>query len=554
MNWFTQGLGQFRSLPPNDKIPVLLCGPAALTHLLPSEFDTILDETGLKSQIDVLSRRLGTLWLDRCVGAISDFVTGVAITPQGFPGRISFPIFPFRSANNEAVRKIQCVARDKIEPTTFARFFGLFKKLPAYLRPRVLFLNDDQADSIPFFEPIRDLVDLFEVLPDRLARVRLKNSENRVGNYFDLFAAGSFAVTANQKLEFPNSREDASEIKRHIVTNYHICMAQQHDSEAFSVEARRNINELLHKIDYYLLYSDKSDTEFLIAAKIQSLLLRILIEDDSSQSLYEAISLSKAVENLAYEQKCLRFSNQIAGVSSYALDCLKRSADAIARICDEEPYNPLHRLEYFAVMQNLFITRLFNRKNIVDVGEAVSCLEFATEQYRYFDELSMLANSVGASYLVLGNLTEADRYLELASSYSADRLTHLNIRINHLICRYLLGSRASTEMISAIFDEYKGLPFATESAYHAAMAFGNLWRLASDKDLKHEIANTARQRNFILPDQDGSAIIRALKERGFLFMNSSSFTGPFGAIVDHSGLMPAFHFNWSTPVAETSPR
>ncbi len=540
MDWFRRGLTQFRSVSGRDRIPVLLCGASAVEFLSPTEFESIPNQTSLASQVDNLSRRLGTLWVDKCIAAASDLLSGIAVTPEGFPGRVSFPIFPFRSANKEVIKRLQCVTRDQVESKTFARFFGLFRKLPDSLRPRVLFLNDSQPDSVRFFQPIRDIVDLYEIFPDRLSPVPLNNSHNHRENYFDFLSAGSFSVSSDQPLIFPDSKEDIHTIQKKIVSNYHVCMSQQHDSDAFSSVGRKNVNELLWHIDHYLLHSSRENTDFLISAKIQSLLLKILIEDNSSHSLYEAISLSKAVENTAYEQKCLRFSNQIAGVSSYALDCLRQSAEALAHISQNESFNPLHRLEYFAVMQNIFITRLFGRKNVVDAGEAVSCLEFATEQHRYFDELSMLANSVGLSFLVSGNLNEADKYLQLATTYGADRLTHLNIRINHFICRYFNGDRPSNELLSSIFDEYRTLPFEQESGYHAAMAFGNLWRLSSEKSLKSKITRAAKERGFLNAGQDGDKIISALKRRGFLFMNESSFVGPFGALVDHAGFMPPF--------------
>lgn len=554
MDWFRQGLAQFQTVPAADRIPVLLCGSSALEALKPTEYDSILDQSDLSRQVETLSRRLGTLWLDKCIAAISDLIAGVAIVPEGMGGRISFPIFPFRTANKEIVRRIQCISRDRIESATFAKFFGLFKKLPEIARPRVLFLNGDQVESANFFRDIDDLVDLYEVLPGRLSRVRPGEPVVHRKNYFDFLAAGSFTVASDQKLEFADAQAGAHVIQKTLVANYHVCMAQQRNSAAFSAQARHNVNELIRHVDHYLLHADKVITEFLISAKIQILLLKLLIEDDASQPLYEAISLSKAVENLAYEQKCLRFSNQIAGVSSYALDCLRQSSEALARVSEEENFNPLHRLEYFAVMQNIFITRLFNRKNIVDIGEAENCLEFATDRYRYFDELAMLANSVGLSCLVIGDLKQADKYLQLASTYGADRLTLLNIRINHLICHRLAGSAPSNDILFNIFNEYVTLPFEVESAYHAAMAFGNLWQLASDKGLKARITRLSKERGFIRADQHGSAIIPALKEKGFLFMKTGSFTGPYGALLEHSGFMPAFHFNWSTPVAEPEPR
>jgi hypothetical protein len=554
MDWLRRGLTQFRTVSARDKVPVLLCSRSVLDLLVPGEFDSIPDEVSLAQQVQIISKKIGTLWLDKWLATISDIVSGASITPAGFSGRISFPIFPFRTANNQIIRRIQYVDRDKLNPKTFARFFGLFKKLPDSLRPRVLFVGENRTENAHFFDDIADLVDLYEVFPERLSRVQLQTVSDGKKDYFDYLGSGSFAAASNQSLEFPAANEDASVIRQHVIKNYHICMAQQHDSAAFSIPASANIGNLLRNIDQYLLYSEKKNTEFLISAKIQSLLLKILIDDDDSDSLYQAISLSKAVENLAYEQKCLRFSNQIAGVSSYALECLRQSADAISEICQHEPYNQLQRLEYFAVMQNIFITRLFNRKNLIDVGEAVTCLQFAEDQYRYFDELAMLANSVGLSFLAIGNTNGAEEYFRLASTYSADRLTHLNIRINHLISRYLSGEVPANEVISVIFEEYRTLPFGDESAYHATMAFGNLWRLAQDKNLKRKITRAAIERRFIHRDQDGSAIIPALKSRGFLFMKTASFTGAFGSLIEHSGFMPAFHFNWSTPVAEASPR
>jgi hypothetical protein len=136
---------------------VLLCGSSVFDVLSATEFDSISDEPSLGRHVEALSKRLGTLWLDKCIGAFSDFVTGAAITPDGMPGRISFPIFPFRAANNEILRRIRCVARDRLEATTFAKFFGLFKKLPDSLRPGVLFVCDDQTESIIFFRDIGEI-------------------------------------------------------------------------------------------------------------------------------------------------------------------------------------------------------------------------------------------------------------------------------------------------------------------------------------------------------------------------------------------------------------
>jgi hypothetical protein len=554
MDWLQRGLTQFRTLSIRDKVPVLLCSPAILDLLGPGEFDSIPDQLTLTRQIDLLSKRLGTLWLDKWLAAVSDIVSGIVVTPSGFPGRVTFPIFPFRTANNEILHRIQCVDRDRLDPRSFAKFFGLFRKLPESLRPRVLFMSKDRMESTTFFENIEDLVEVYEAFPSHLARVRVGGTTTTGRDYFGYLASGSFRCTSTQSMEKAEPEQESAEIRQKIIRNYHICMAQQRDSAAFSAVARENIRALLQSIDKCILYGAKHNSNFLIASKIQSLLLKIVIDDDDSESLYQAMALSRAVENLQYEQKCFRFVNQIAGVSSYALDCLKQSAAAIADICEREPYQQVHRLEYFAVMQNTFITRLFNRRSVIDTGEAASCLEFATDQFRYFDELAMLANSIGLSFLATDNYKDATRYFSLASTYSADRLTHLNIRINELISHTLGGDIPSSDDVSRIFDEYLTLPFGDESAYHAAMAFGNLWKLARDKRLQRRIAKAAADRGFIKSQQDGAAIIPDLQSRGFLFMSASSFSGAFGSLMERSGFMPAFHFNWSTPVAEASSR
>jgi hypothetical protein len=554
MDWLRQALAQFRAIPSQDKVPVLLCNRSVLNHLASEEFDAIPDELTMGERVQAISQSIGTLWIDKLLGAISDVVSGVVVTPDGVPGRISFPIFPFRTANNEIVRSVQCIDRDRLSSKTFVKYFGLFKKLPDNRRPRVLFMSDDTRASARFFASMADMFNVYEAFPERLVHLNLLDDGDE-NDYFEYFASGSFAVASNQSIEFPEPHADESLIRQQVIKNYHICMAQQHESSAFSLSASANIQNLIRHLDRYLLSTrDPQPTDFLLSAKIQCLLLKILIDDDDGESLYQAIALSKAVGKTAYVQKCLRFSNQIAGVSSYALECLAQSASAITELCEREGYQQIHRLEYFAVMQNIFITRIFNRKNMVDVGEPVDCLEFATAQYRYFDELAMLANSVGLSYLVTGNLKEAEAYLGRACTYSADRVTHLNIRINHLISRLLAGDMPARETVSLIFEEYRHLPFGAGSGYHAAMSFGNLWKLTKSKDLRKQISREAILRNFINSDQDGDAIIPMLRRRGFLFMKDSTFTGPFGSLLDHSGFMPAFHFNWSTPVAEPSAR
>ena len=237
--------------------------------------------------------------------------------------------------------------------------------------------------------------------------------------------------------------------------------------------------------------------DFLIAAKIQFLLLRVLVNDDDSDALYEAITLSRAVENQQYERKCLRFANQISGVSSYAIDQLENSISSIAELATTEAFNPVHMLEYYAASQNLFITRLFNRKPMIDTGEAVACLAAAEDQDTYFNELGMLANSVGMSYLCSGNTDQAVDYFVRSAGYAADRLTNLNIQMNLAIARHMQGSPMSDTQLTVLFEHYRKLDLGANSQYHAAMMFGNLWRLTKERELKAEIVRESVKRKFI---------------------------------------------------------
>ena len=549
MDTFARGLKQFRSLPSGDKIPVLLAGKETFLRLPDGDFDSILDEDALKQRVSNVSGNLGLKRLDNWIGALSDIITGVALTPDGMPGRISFPIFPFRAANKINLKPIQYVERDSLKVSSFIQYFGMFKHFHGQQKPRVVFSAEDIPEAESFFADIGDSIDLYRIFPDGLKTVSCDFSTFSKESYFDYLTYGSAQKAAAVKCTFPEIRDDFGDQQSAIVRNYFSAMAKQMLNPAFSSEASANISEILKYLDRLTVGASKEQFDFLISAKIQTLLLRILVDDDDQDALYEAITLSKAISSENYQAKCLRFVNQIAGVSSYAIDQLENCVETILNISRKEAFNPTHTLEYYAAQQNLFITRLFNRKPSISTSQAVDCLEAAIEYNKYFNELGMLANSVGLSFLCTGNSALAAEYLNDAAEYSADRLTNLNIQVNSAIAMHLQGGGFSDEKILMIFNEYRDLPLGSKSQYHAAMMFGNLWRLAHSTEIKSLVTKEAKKRKFISKSQSGDEIIPELKKRGFLFMHKSAFAGEYGRFLDHSGFMPAFHFNWSTPVS-----
>jgi hypothetical protein len=548
MDALARHLSQFLSLPAGEKIQVLLVGSTAYEHLQGASYQVVPDEATLSSHADALAKRLGTMRVDSWIATISDIVSGLVITPDGFPGRVSFPIFPLRSANKEHVKPIQYLERDKLRVETFLRYFGLFKKIPTDLRPRIVFASPNLAEAEQFFAEIHDTVDLYRIFPDGLERVKSGSAPDGKRFFFDYLKNGSTRSTAKLACIYPDE-EERFEVKRSaLIKNYFIAMAKQMDNPAFSTSASRDIRKSLRYLDGLILKGRSNEIDFLLSAKIQLLLLRILVDDDDKDALYESITLSKAIENQRYETKCLRFINQTAGVSSYAIDQLNHAVGGIHALSRDDAFNPIHLLEYYAASQNLFVTRLFNQRKLVDAMEADDCLQSAEDQCKYFNELGMLANAAGLSYLCSGMMQKAEETFRKAASYSSDRLTNLNIMINLLISRKLLGAEPPQQQLAMIFHEYKTFELRRKSQYHAAMAFGNLWHLTSDGALRRSIEDESRLRGFISNAETGGAILPKLRSRGFLFMKEHAFGGPYGDFVDHSGFMPAFHFNWSTPV------
>ncbi len=552
MNALARGIKQFTSVPVGDKIPVLLANPSIFANLVDGGFESILDQEGLQRQIDNVSDKLGLKKIDNWIGALSEVFTGVILTPDGFPGKISIPIFPFRAANKINLKPIQYVERDALKVESFLQYFGMFKHFHGAQKLRVIFSAENIQEAEGFFSNIQDSIDLYRIFPDGLKSISSDINNVETTRYFDYLLHGSCQQASQVDCEYPALSSDFECQRQAIIKNYFAAMAKQMQSRAFSAQASQDIATCISHIDQLIVQAETENINFLIAAKIQFLLLRILVEDDDKDGLYEAITLSRAIQNRQYESKCLRFSNQIAGVSSYAIDQLEQSIKSIARLSRSEAFNPVHMLEFYAASQNLFITRLFNRKPSIDTGEAVNCLAAAEEQDPYFNELGMLANSVGMSFLCQGSTSQAIDYFIKAVSYSADHLTHLNIKMNLAIAHQIQGNSASETQLEMLFNEYRQIELGPKSQYHAAMMFGNLWRITKSRDLRIEIEKESAKRKFITQTESGHQIISHLKKRGFLFMRDSSFTGEYGRFLENSGLMPAFHFNWSTPVVGAS--
>ena len=552
MDALARGIKQFTSVPAGDKIPVLLANPSILQNLGDGCFDNILDEEALQRQINAVGSKLGLKKLDNWIGALSEVFTGIILTPDGVPGKISIPIFPFRAANKINLKPIQYVERDALKVESFLQYFGMFKHFHNEQKLRVVFSTQSVQDAEAFFSNIQDSIDLYRIFPDGLKLISSDVHSVETTRYFSYLVHGSSQQASQIDCEYPVIGSDFECQRRAIIKNYFAAMAKQMQNNGFSAQASQDIAANITHIDQLIFQEKTEDTKFLIAAKIQFLLLKILVDDDDKESLYDAITLSCAIENSQYESKCLRFSNQIAGVSSYAIDQLERSIKSIAKLSQAEAFNPVHMLELYAASQNLFITRLFNRKPSIDTGEAVDCLAAAEEQDPYFNELGMLANSVGMSFLCHGSSNQAIDYFAKAASYSADRLTHLNIQMNLAIARQIEGASVSENRLEMLFNEYRQVELGPKSQYHAAMMFGNLWQITKSRDLKIEIEQESRKRKFITQTQSGDQIIPHLRKRGFLFMQESSFVGEYGRFLDNSGFMPAFHFNWSTPVVGAS--
>ena len=191
MEWLARGLAQFQNVPANDKIPVLLSSPDTLQYLADGSFASIPDETVLRSHIDSISSRLGMFKFSRWVGAVTSAMSGPVLTPDGFPGQITFPIFPFKSANNELVRPIQFLERDAINVESFVEYFGLFSNIPSNTKPRVIFSDTKSKVPVGFFSRIHNFVDLYQIYPEGLQSISPPKTENAEERKFDLLSHGA---------------------------------------------------------------------------------------------------------------------------------------------------------------------------------------------------------------------------------------------------------------------------------------------------------------------------------------------------------------------------
>lgn len=528
--------------PIGSKVSVLLLNELQATNFRESAKAIpirIKNEKELQSHITAVRKE------SRSHGLLSflDVVANTLIASGTPPVTDGVTYFPFFARSGGAALRMTGsyieINQNAVEAKSLSSFQSFFTSARSDLRPKIVFVVDDFDRASKTFAKLNSLSDTFVPIPTGVNRINLPdeaaNEFERL--YFTRYENHRSAAIADIKqhedprVNFINSLMQLRSKK--------ICL----DPTPLIVEAQRLSDFANHK----LVQAKKEDQHFWTSAWIHSLLEHGYLRDGAKVETQSAMGMLRMIDDDAIATHVLRFTNQILGTSSEALEYLKRGRKRFESMDSSSFAFQMYQPSFYGLLQNQHATELFQETES-DPGLAESSYEFVKSTAPFFTNLAMLGNTAALGYLSTGNPTKALHLFDKIRNDNADDIDRWNIDCNRLIAMKLATGDVEPRDIKVLADSLIASETSQVWEYQVLRVALNLIEIDSDKVASSDLWELVKKSKYFAkskrktPQQYQEIIIG----KDFSDQTSSGkLTGQLGKFFYDKGLFPAADFDWT---------
>jgi len=540
-------IGAFLARAPRDDLVDVLILPFVDEHVETSLADgtrqqrvaVVDDQHALIEHCGSLEKQLKYAKPRKIASEAMSGIFNLTVMPDGVPGSFRFGIFDWMGSSAAQLPPVYVVRRNRIRENDLCRFLRMFRSVPPLRRPKIIVdAEENVQEARGLLGPSRDSIQAF--LPGR-SGLQLSDLEARaagIDHFPEAMLAGALGSCAETQLAEPTQDASSAERRRYAAFLYQRIKANKACDRRF--EAASDVEHLERFVRKEIARRPSAlERAWFAEALVFALLDRSYVLEEGPAPVENALAIAQELGDDDLEAWTLRYVNMSAGVTKFASDQLERATLALQRS------GRFAQAAYAAT--NRTITDLHRLDAPIDVGRAVSVVDYVLDWAPYCERLGSVINVAGVAALIAGNLNSAEELFRRAADSNGGSLHRISAQVNLQIARRLSGARISVDDVASIYRAILAAKMSPKLDYHHVYLLANLIALTRSKSLKSQIRAQLRDAAYLDYDEDMVAndrLLAFLATKFTVIADGQRFRGRRGRFVEEYGLLPLAQFIW----------